>query len=221
MAEIRSLPIIEEAQGSTLISTWLILIREDFEYFFHRLNTQVVGKRVVGGRRAFELNLAIHHEFVHFLQAFTTAFTYNYSRELLSLFAAIMATSRDGMLNGDTLPIYRKLYSDHTTRLQNRFRGISVIDLLEAMAVTESFRCVAPQVNTIAFGQYLERCFPELDSPYRRALTAMTQNFDEDVALHVTPRFCFLALNGDHPPKNFWHFIDRLRGEDPARLCDL
>jgi hypothetical protein len=216
MAEINLAPIVEDAQGVTLTSTWLILIREDYEYadsFFK--------KQVVQDRRAFELNLTLDHEFVHFVQGFTTAFPYSYSKGLLELFAEVMETSRAGRLDADALRIYRETYSNYQRQFHQSFRGISTVDLLEAMAVTESFRSTATQVDTAAFRQYLEMCFPDLNSVYRRALAVVAQRFNEETALQLTSRLCFLALNGDDPPANFWYFIDELGREDPKRLCAL
>jgi hypothetical protein len=215
MAEINLAPIIESAHGVTLTSTWFILIREDCEYA-----DSVFKKRAPKGRRSFELNLTLHHEFVHFLQGFTTAFTYSFSKELLNLFREMMQTSRDGGLDAKAMRAYRQTYFNYQKQVQKKVRGISAIDLLEAMAVTESFRCTAPVVDTAAFRRYLEMCFPP-DSVYRRALTVMAKYFDEETALQVTSRVCFLALNGDDPANNFWHFIDKLSGEDPKKLCAL
>ena len=119
------------------------------------------------------------------------------------------------------LRAYRQTYFNYQKQFQKKVRGISAVDLLEAMAVTESFRCTAPVVDTAAFRRYLEMCFPELDSVYRRALTVMAECFNEETALQVTSRLCFLALNGDDPATSFWYFVDKLRGEDPKKLCVL
>jgi hypothetical protein len=48
----------------------------------------------------------------------------------------------------------------------------------------------------------------------------VAQCFNEETALQVTSRLCFLALNGDDPPKKFWFFIDESQGLDP-RACTM
>ena len=216
MAAIDLPPILEGAQGLTLTSTWLVMIREDYEYADAHFK-----KEVVLDRRAYELALTLDHEFVHFLQGFTTAFTYSYSTSLLKLFAELMSISRAGRLDSATLRIYRETYSNYQRQFHNSVQGISTIDLLEAMAVTESFRSTEPEINTEAFRRYLQRCFPDPNSVYRRVLSVVADRFGDETALQTTSRLCFLALNGDDPAGNFWYFIEQLQGEDPSKLCTL
>ena len=122
-----------------------------------------------------------------------------------------MALGRAGRLTSEVLRNYRETFTEYKKQFESPVRGISTIDLLEAMAVTESFRSTVPQVSSAAFREYLGICFPDPDSVYRRVLTIVRDRFGEDAALDLTSRLCFLALNGDTPAKNFWFFVEALK----------
>lgn len=199
-------PIIEGAHGATLLSTWLILLREDWEFLDAFLE-----KRVSRSERAYELALTINHEGVHFIQGFTTAFTYSYSVALLNISEQIMSVSRAGHLTPDNLRRFKQSYANYQKQFRKGTRGISATDLLEAVAVTESFRATWPDLSSQAFVDYLLNYYPHEDSVYRRVIDVVNKEFGGEAALNLTPRLCFIALNGDDPPAGFWHMVDVLR----------
>src|SRR5437016_7538750 len=95
----------------------------------------------------FRLVLTLNHEAVHFLQGMTTALPYSYSVNLLALCSELMDCSRDGKLDSDSLRNYRDRYINYVRILESPRDGVSTIDLMEAMAVVESFRATSPTIS--------------------------------------------------------------------------
>ncbi len=207
--------ILDLSDGVTLTSTGLILIREHYDFA-----SKVIDGSKKGDERAFRFLYTLNHEAVHFYQSFTATMPYAYSRNLVETSIALMKESREGRLDAPRLREFRQAFARYTAQFQSPHRGVSTLDLLEAMAVTEGFRAtVGPRENGgPAFTAFLHREFPVADSPYRRVLDIVAKEFGPDAAYDLTPKLCFLALNGDHPAANFWTMLDRLAGEQIIKL---
>jgi hypothetical protein len=208
-----TLPLVEGADGLTLLSNWLVVIREDADFAESALAGRVKDKR-----RARNLELTQAHEAIHFLQGFTAAFPYSYSVSLLRFCNRLMNTSREGQLNAARLQAYRDEYAELGSTFESPYGGLSTIDLMEAMAVTESFRATSPEVTPSTFSQYLEEAFPDPASSYRKALSVVISKFGPEIALETTSRLCFLALNGDTPAQSFSIFLRRLGDANRASI---
>jgi hypothetical protein len=213
-------PLIEErVKGVTLFGNWMILMREDWEFF-----ETVIGPSPPGTRRAFDCILTLNHEAVHFCQSYTEAFPYSYSIHWLQLCQSLMEHARKGLLNEKTLRSFQQTDYNYNNQLLNRKSGVSALDLLEAMAVTESFRATDPDPSVSRFLRYLYTYFPNHESRYRRAIDFVVHFLGPDAAFELTPRLCFFALNGDDPGRNFKSFIYQLTKEnvaEPHRLKAL
>lgn len=196
---------MEDAEGMTLFETWMVLLREDYEFF------QTIFESDTLSDRGLDLVSTLNHEAVHFFSSFTQSFSYNYMKILQNLCVRIMANARQGLLDAKKLRSLREVYNSYDHLITDRKFGASVIDLLESMAVTESFRLSSSKNTTLRnFKAFLRKFFPYEDSTYRRAINIVIQNFGIESALELTPRLCFLALNGDNPGRNFQFFIRRL-----------
>jgi hypothetical protein len=199
------MPLVEDAEGITLLSNWLIVLREDAD-FADKIQSGEVKDR----ERAYRLVLTLNHEGIHFLQGMTCALPYSYSVNLLGLCSELMEVSRAGKLDSGSFGSYCDRYADFARIFESPREGISTTDLMEAMAVVESFRATSTIVSPQRFGSYLQAFFPDPASTYRRVIDLVAHEFDLETALSLTSRLCFLALNGDVPAENFWYFLRRV-----------
>jgi len=212
-----SLPIIEGAEGITLLSTWLIAVREDFE-----LADLVTRQRSESDIRGFRLVLTLNHESVHFLQGMTAALPFSYSLNLLEFCSNLMRDSRERTLDAAAFTRKREQFKQLNSLLYIQSRNVSTVDLLEAMAVVEGFRATATNCTPASFVEHLETFYGTSPSPYRRVIDIVRSTFDNETALESTSRLCFLALNGDNPPDSFWTILEILQSHGkPSSLSAI
>ncbi len=210
------LPIVDAAAGATLLSTGLVIINENCEFFQKALNNEITDFE-----RAYRLFLTISHENIHFVQTYTTAFTYSYSLNLLDLCAQFMEESRRGNLNKEIFQKYLVSYHSIISVFLQKNNGISTVDLLEAVAVTESFVITFKVSSNISFERYLNDYYPDSSSVYRTVPDLFIREFGEEVTIHLLPIVCFLSLNGDRPSVNFWIFFKELEKLSKTQLLQF
>lgn len=196
-------PLVEGAEGITNTLTWLISLREPWDFTISAL------QKGQNPQRTFELVLTINHETVHFLQGLTTAFLYSISVSYFQLFRDLVQTAKRGDLTKQNLLYFRESYDNFNQQFNSPDNGLTTVHLLEAMAVTEGFRATAPE-RGLSFDKYLEDFFPAPDSVYRVVVDEVARRFGPVAALDLTPKLCFIALNGDTPAKNFWTILRQL-----------
>jgi len=203
-------PIVEGADGVTLTSTGLVAVREHADFVDNVLAGNATDKE-----RAFRLVMTLNHEAIHFLQCFTAAFPYSFSLSLFDIASQLMAVSRRNGLTGTQIQEFKRGLDSRLAQFNSPHRGISTVDLLEAMAVTEGFRATVPDVNSNAqdFRRFLLAYFPNPDSQYRRVIDLISEVFGIEAGYHLTPRLCYMSLNGNHPAKDLWEFIDNLASD--------
>lgn len=203
-------PIIEGADGVTLTSTGLVAVREHADFV-----DNVLADKATDKERAFRLVMTLNHEAVHFVQCFTTAFPYSFSLSLLEIASQLMAVSRHNQLTPEQIQQFQRGFEGWLAQFRSPYQGISTIDLLEAMAVTEGYRATVPDRNDNAtdFRKFLLAYFPNPDSEYRRVIDLITGVFGVEAGYHLTPRLCYISLNGDRPAKNLSTFIDSLASD--------
>jgi hypothetical protein len=208
--DLMTKPIIEGADGVTLTSTGLIAVREHTDFV-----DNVLAGKASDKERAFRLVMTLNHEAIHFLQCFTAAFPYSFSMSLLEIASQLMAASRHNRLTPKQIQEFKRGFEGRVTQFRAPYQGISTIDLLEAMAVTEGYRATVPGSNNNAtdFRQFLLTYFSNPDSEYRRVIDLITDVFGVEAGYHLTPRLCYISLNGDHPAKNLWAFINDLASD--------
>lgn len=203
-------PIIEGADGVTLTSTGLVAVREHADFVENVLAGNATDKE-----RAFRLVMTLNHETVHFLQCFTAAFPYSFSLSLLDIASQLMIVSRNNRMTSKQIQEFKRGFEGRVAQFRSPHRNISTIDLLEAMAVTEGYRSTVHDSNDNAkdFRKFLLTYFPTPDSEYRRVIDLIHGVFGLEAGYYLTPRLCYISLNGDHPAKNLWTFIDNLESD--------
>ncbi|MFQ5641946.1 MAG: hypothetical protein ACE5IR_28560 [bacterium] len=203
-------PIIEGADGVTLTSTGLIAVREHSDFV-----DNVLAGKAADKERTLRLVMTLNHEGVHFIQCFTATFPYSFSLSLLEISSQIMKLSRRNALTPAQIRELKNAFGGRISQFRSPHRGISTIDLLEAMAVTEGYRATVPddKDNANDFRQFLLTYFPKADSEYRRVIDLITDVFGVEAGYHLTSRLCYISLNGDHPAKNLSTFIEDLASD--------
>ncbi|MGA9998018.1 MAG: hypothetical protein WBP93_21575 [Pyrinomonadaceae bacterium] len=202
-------PIIEGAHGITNLITWIIFVREDWDFI-----SKTLDGRGTDSQRSFELVLTLNHETVHFLQGLTTAFTYGVSINFWDLFRNLASVCKQDQLHERNLQNFQQSFKNFNNQFLSTSDGLSTLDLLESMAVTEAFRATSTDISTSTFLSHIEYYFPEQDSVYRKTIDIVRSRFGSEAAFNLTPKLCFIALNGDTPAKNFWLMLDRLKEAD-------
>ena len=210
-----TLPVLGAAQGLTLFSTWLVVYREDADYF----DRHFLAGQKDRSERAYRATLTLNHEATHFIQSYTTAFAYSYSVALLNLCSALMRDSREGHLTVEGLQEYRRIYHAHERQLTDKTNGVSALHLLEAAAVTEGYRATDTDVDGDGFAEHLDRFYPlDFSALYRTVVDRVSAEFGVDAALSLTPTLAFLALNTDEPAVWFSDAIVNLSSKSGRRM---
>lgn len=202
MAEPR-ITLLPQESGRTFAFSGMVVVRES-KVFFERmfsLPPQIVDDR------AFELALAISHEMIHVLQALSTAFLYSYS-------VAIVQRAFEVLDHLDSLLEDRSEITDfeETYRLLEQRQGmLSVRDLLEGVAVLESYKLTVPAPNAQGFLALRDRLFPgDSASCYRISYDYLAGRIGPIAAFDLLAPLSFIALQSDDPPWSFQTIVDSL-----------
>jgi hypothetical protein len=216
-------PILEGAEGITLTSTGLLVVQEHSDFV-----DNVFAKKTSDQLRSFRLVMTLNHEATHFLQCFTAAFPYTFSLAFFQFSTQLMALSRSNQLTPKLVHQYRNVFRSHIKQYKSPYRDLTTIDLLEAMAITEGYRATIrdSRNNPDEFDMFLHEWFPDPKSEYRKAIDIVTSSLGKKAGFDLTPRLCYVALNGDTPAKNFWTMVDSLasyRNENVSNLsaCEI
>lgn len=203
-------PILEGVEGITLTSTGLVVVKEHFDFV-----ENVFANRTSDQLRSFRLVMTLNHEATHFLQCFTASFPYTFSMAFFRFSSDLMTLSRSNQLTPKIVHQYRNVFRSHVKQYKSPYRDLTTIDLLEAMAVTEGYRGTIKNSrnNPEEFNIFLHEWFPDPKSEYRKAIDIITSTFGQKAGFDLTPRLCYIALNGDNPAKNFWTMVDTLASD--------
>lgn len=203
-------PIIEGADGVTLTSTGLVAVREHADFVANAIAGKALDKE-----RAFRLVMTLNHEAIHFIQCFTAAFPYSFSLSILEISSQLMRLSRQNTLSPAQIREFKQGFVGRIAQFRSPYQGISTIDLLEAMAVTEGYRATVrnDQNNAKDFRQFLLAYFPDSNSEYRRVIDLVTKIFGVEAGYHLTPKLCYISLNSDNPARNLAAYIGNLASD--------
>lgn len=195
--------LLPQESGRTFAFSGMVVVRES-KTFFERVFSV---PPQIADDRAFELALAISHEMIHVLQAFSTAFLYSYS-------VAIVQRAFEVLDHLDALLKDRSEITDfeETYRLlEERPRMLSVRDLLEGVAVLESYKLTVPAPNVRDFLALRERLFPgDSTSCYRISYDYLAGRIGPFAAFDLLAPLSFIALQSDDPTWSFQTIVDGL-----------
>ena len=202
--------IIEGADGITLTSTGLVAVREYADF----VENALAGKSEDTDRYVRFL-MTINHETTHFIQCFTASFPYSFSLSILEISSQVMDLCRSNRMTPECVIEFKNSFRSRIEQYKSQYQNLTTIDILEAMAVTEGYRAtvVDAKNNPEDFHSFLNDCFPNPDSKYRKAIDIVTKMLGKEAGYELTPQLCYIALNGDTPAKNFWFFVDSLSSD--------
>lgn len=196
------IPLLAGDSGRTFASMGLVILRES-KGFFQR----VISNPPKPEKRDYEATLAWRHETIHFIQSISTAFLYNHSLASVKYAFNVL----DNLKNFLSIKNKTTAFESTIKALSAREYGLSVRDLLEGVAVIESFRMNTPNPNVLNFLKFRDDLFPGgNDSCYRKSFDYLSQRIDQSIAYHLISPLSFVALQSDNPPKSYVTIIEDL-----------
>jgi hypothetical protein len=193
--------------GRTFAYAGLVVIRESKTYF-----ERVISHPPTRDSRDFEVVNAFEHELIHFIQSISTAYLYNYSSAMVRHAFSILR-------HYEQLPSIREertLFEATARALSSRKdRTFSVRDLLEGVAVVESFKITDPSPTVERFIGFRNEYFPgNYNSSYRRTFDYLGETIGATAAYSLLAPLSFIALQSGNPPDAFITIVDNVLSSD-------
>ena len=203
--------ILMNDSARTFPSAGFVAIRESKTYI-----EKILSNTPKDNGRDYEAIMAIRHEMIHFLHSFTTAYLYNHAVEMVRYAFNIL----------DHFPEFLASKNQKTPlesvidKLELREYGISVRDILEGVAVVESYKMNTPNPNVEDFLKKRDHYFSgREDSYYCRSFDYLSEKVSQEFAYHLLAPLSFLSLQFDNPPKYFQIIVeDNLPGLSLEKL---
>ncbi|MEW6736668.1 MAG: hypothetical protein AB1489_35595 [Acidobacteriota bacterium] len=212
--------ILDEA-GLTILPTGIVKIRESYSIFFR----VIAGDNVGDEERAYKAQVAYRHECVHFLQAVTTSYVFNYGEQVRSLAGQfcqwLSNKERDMNSIRELISLLNQLEGDldresGSTPIDGI--GVSPRQLMEATAIIESIRSLHPDIDVFRLLDEIPRHTNGV--LYGRVLGITIRVFGPSTAINITPIIVFLALNALDPGTAFGEIVTHLFEEYPPSYLD-
>jgi hypothetical protein len=142
---------------------------------------------------------SLAHESVHLAQVVTSGWLFGYVQQLTSLLLqvghALNTTGTPSAGWNKARDAFRQLQSDLTRETD----GYSPLDVIETQAVVEGFWGAAVNPVPSEIVRVALRHHGADRVAYRRILERMVATYGPEVAVHLTPRLCAIALQADQP----------------------
>jgi hypothetical protein len=176
-------------------------------------------------------SVTLHHEWVHFLQSITCASVHWASQVILHRSKDVLTAASKGSIPDSTADAFRAaeaavyaMGTDEVMRFHEVKEGtlmepvhdrerIDMLDIMEGVAVLESFRLCTENAQSAHFIDFLDRHFPgERNRVYRRAFGFLASAIGVDAAFELLPGVSFVALQEDDVPAAFVRYANILSG---------
>jgi hypothetical protein len=210
--------------GRTFIESGLVVIRETHDRLF--------SERHLSSNRDILNNITIHHEWVHYLQSITCASVHHTAQQLLCLSVdAVVSAAKGGVADSTHAQIRElseRLYgrrSDDAVKIIDRpgqtimipipeSDQIGMLDLLEGVAVLESFKLCTQNGNVEHFLAFRDQYFPgNVKNVYRRSFDWLASSIAAEAAYELLAPVSFLALQTNKPEAEFVRIANLLSKE--------
>jgi len=218
--------------GRTFIESGLIAISSSRGRLFRIPEVQTEG--------GWMNSVTLHHEWVHFLQSITCASVHWASQMILHRSKDVLTAASQGSIPESTADAFRAaeaavyaMGTDEMMRLHEVKEGIimdwvrdreriDMLDIMEGVAVLESFRLCTENAKPGHFVDFLDRHFPgERNGVYRRAFDFLASAIGVDAAFELLPGVSFVALQDADVPGAFIRYTSVLSGSGPGERVSL
>jgi len=224
MEKTTRISVLPFESGRTYLDSGLVVFRESYDYFKKWRNFLLEDSATVEDNRGIEFGLTIKHESVHFIQGITTGLLPGYSLRVIKSAGAVLTALR----NGQNLHEAKEQFTSSFCTLKREYNGISITDILEGVAVVESFKLSFQDASSARFAFVIERLFPvkETREQYTKTFRLLASKVGEVDSLAFLSPLSFIALNFDAPERAFHDLIstltpekvNKLRGKSAAEL---
>jgi hypothetical protein len=207
--------------GRTFIETGMVVIRDT--------HTRLFSERAARTERDLNNNIALHHEWVHYLQSITCAAVNFAAQEMLRLSAAVVSAAAQGgvpdALHQEICELTERLYgrrAEEPVRIEDRpgftmlipipdSHQIGMLDLLEGVAVLESFKLCTKNARVEDYLQFRDSHCPGSEkSVYRWSFNWMANAIGPEASYELLGPVSFLALQTDAPEAEFVRIVKKL-----------
>jgi hypothetical protein len=204
---------LSRAYGQARIETGLVIMRDRAARLL-RPSTSETG---------WLKSVAYHHEWIHYLQSITCASVHHVAQRVLALSAGILSAGasttpemRDE-LGSLTTEIYGRRFDGEHVRVHERpgmtilqplavpdSHEIGMLDLLEGVAVLESFKLCTEGATVNDFLRFRDDYFPgELRSPYRWTFNWLGSEVGPEAAYELLAPVTYASLQHPDPAAAF------------------
>ena len=220
---------LERGYGQARIETGLVIMRDRRARLFEPAARE--------SETAWLRSVALHHEWVHFLQSITCASVHFAAQRILELSARIVAAAPDPPVAlGDELKLLneeiygRRWGTSESVQIHDVPDGqiivpipdshkLGMLDLLEGVAVLESFKLCTSGATVHDFLQFRDDYFAgELRNPYRWSFNWLAGDIGPEAAYGLLAPVSYVSLQTVDPAAMFVRLSDRLAKEPPLRL---
>jgi hypothetical protein len=215
--------VLPGGAGRTFIESGLIAFASSHDRLF--------GPAEVASEGDWMNAVTLHHEWVHFVQSITCASVHWASQQILHCGRQVLAAAAHGSIPPATAEAFReaeaRVYAEGTderVRVHEVAEGtviepvherehLDMLDVMEGVAVLESFRLCTQDAGPAHFTAFLERHFPgQRNRVYRRAFDLLEAAIGADAAFELLPGVAFVALQSADVTGTFMRCTDTLAG---------
>ena len=229
------LVLLSAAAGQTFIETGLVVLRHTHNRLFSG-HTDQTDREILN-------NIAIHHEWVHYVQSITSASTHYAGQEMLRLAGEIVVSAAKGEALGSLQESFSQLSESlYGRRADESFRFVDMdggtifvplpdsyqlglLDLLEGVAVLESYKLCMENAQVDDFLRFRDICFPgTAKNVYRWSFNWLASDIGLEAAYELLGPVSFFALQTDDPAREFIRISTLLSQEkdlDYKALTDI
>jgi hypothetical protein len=217
--------VLPDGAGRTFIESGLIAIRSSRDRLFEKRESRSSG--------SWMNSVAVHHEWIHFLQSITCAAVHTASQLILTKSREVVQAAAKGdipeTLSRELRDAESAVYATGTDeRMRIHDMGSAVVfdwvednervdmlDLMEGVAVLESFRMCTANAEPEHFLAFLDEHFPgDGNAVYRRAFEFLAEAIGLEAAFELLPPISFIALQDKQVPQAFVRHVGVLAGVD-------
>jgi hypothetical protein len=219
------LVLLSGGAGRTFIETGLVVIRDT--------RSRLFAKRPDRTERDVLNNITIHHEWIHYLQSFTCAAVHYAAQQMLQLAVDTVSAASTGAVPNETHARIRELTEELYGRRANEpvkivdhpgatlmipipdSHRIGLLDLLEGVAVLESFKLCTANADVADFLAFRDRHFAGSEkSVYRWSFNWLADAIGPEAAYELLAPVSFFALQTDDPAAEFVRIVRILAAEE-------